>query len=308
MSRFSSNATAVRKRRWSAAFRRWAIRFAMRDDRARRATLNHLFKDHLAPNTLCLVPFSDHNLYVDPRDDKIAYTVLRGRAWQRRQLDAAVEFANSVGRLTPYGVFVDVGANIGTMTIYALLSKLFSRAVAIEPDQHNRSILHRNLAINNYVDLVATVSAAASNSAGDLPFYRDAKNLGAHSLVPGFARSQLPATTVRAERLDDLIASVGVPAQNIGMVKIDVEGHEASVLEGMPQILANAPPLLIEATFPTLDPVDRPDALADLLRHIPPAYTHCALADPEDAKLGLTRTKALRKFRPSQLQHDLLIY
>jgi len=78
-----------------------------------------------------LVPFSDHKVFVDPRDDPIAYTLLAGGQWQRGDIDAAIELAKSAGKLKQQSVFVDVGANIGLITVSAMLSGHFSRAIAL---------------------------------------------------------------------------------------------------------------------------------------------------------------------------------
>ena len=102
----------------------------------------------MASQTLCLVVFDDHESFIDPRNDKIAFTLLSGHAWLRGDLEAAMVLALTPNRLPRGGVFVDVGANISAITPYAMLSGQFAHALDIEPDPHNRSILERNIAAN----------------------------------------------------------------------------------------------------------------------------------------------------------------
>src|SRR5690606_22699688 len=136
--------------------------------RLRGLALRALLDRHLAPGTLCLVPFGDHALYVDPRDDKIALKLMAGRCWQRSTFERALETLRATGTLRAGGVFIDVGANVGALSIYALKSGAFSEAIAIEPDPHNFSILNRNIALNGFDNRISAVEAAASATAGEL--------------------------------------------------------------------------------------------------------------------------------------------
>ncbi len=50
--------------------------------------------------------------------------------------------------------FIDIGANIGLYTCILLKNRLVPRAIAFEPDRHNRVHLRANLLINDEVDVV----------------------------------------------------------------------------------------------------------------------------------------------------------
>ncbi len=147
-------------------------------------------------------------------------------------------------------VFLDVGANIGTITIYALQSGRFDHVIAIEPDDANRAILERNLAHNGLAERVTVVAAAASRAAGTMTLHRDAKNLGAHSLEASFARTPAPGQPVRVDTLDNIITEAGVCLGDVDFAKIDVEGHEVAVLDGMPTLLSNTPPSCSKSPLP----------------------------------------------------------
>ena len=68
--------------------------------------------------------------------------------WQRREIITAVELLSAAGRLSRDTVFVDVGAHIGTHTVYALRTGRFARAVAFEPAPRNARLLAMNLELN----------------------------------------------------------------------------------------------------------------------------------------------------------------
>lgn len=287
-----------RRPTWPTRLKRWIVGPLLRDQRMRRLLLNALFTRYAPPGLLVRVPFPDHAVHVDPRDDRIAFTLLSGRTWQREQLDRAISVLREAGRLPDQRVFLDVGANIGVMSIYALLSGAFARAAAIEPDPVNAAILARNIAENAFDERVTLIEAAATDAPGRLTLYRDAKNLGAHSLESGFAMSPAESVTVAADRLDTLLARCGLAPDAIGLAKIDVEGHEFAVLDGAPGLIAASAPLMIEVIFD--GPADRDRLVAQLAGR----YTRLL-----DLGAGPEPTPApLDRFIPSQRQHELLIF
>jgi len=173
---------------------------------------------------------------------------MRGKCWQRRELETALEVLRSAGTLRAGGMFIDVGANIGALAVYALKSGVFSKVIAAEPDPHNFAILKRNVALNGFEQRVHAIEAAVSNTNGHLMLARHRKNYGAHS-VEGSARINATQTiTVDAVTLDEVLRQQDVAPEEVALVKIDVEGHELSVLEGMGSLLQARVPILVELT------------------------------------------------------------
>jgi FkbM family methyltransferase len=126
------------------------------------------------------------------------------------------------------GVFVDVGANVGT---YALaLARHVGRdgkVIAIEPHPvtHARLKFNRDASAATQVTLVA---AAAGPADGELLIATDADNLGASHIVTG--RPAGNALRVPARRLRRILDEAGV--SRVDALKIDVEGFEDRVLTG----------------------------------------------------------------------------
>ena len=302
--RWSTNSgPGAHRQNLETKFKRWILKLATRDKRFRRLGLSHIFSQHVAGGVLCLVPFKDHKVFVDPRDDRIAYTLLSGEEWERESFEAAISISANKRAFSPDSVFVDVGANIGLLTIYAMLSGRFARAVAIEPDAWNRSILQQNLEINGLSDVVTVLDKAVSSQKGSMTFHRDQMNLGAHSLEPGFTTSPGETDVIEVDTLDNLLRHIAIPPDIIGFVKIDVEGHELSVLEGMPRVLASSPSLMVEATFDARGSAGRSGVMDRLRRLVGDHYSACCeLGDPNKRNL-----RALSSFQPNAIQHELLI-
>ena len=126
------------------------------------------------------------------------------------------------------GVFVDVGANVGT---YAMVLARHvgghGQVVAIEP----HPITHARLAFNNAASgysQVTLVAAAAGPSDGELMIETDGDNLGASHIVAGEAAGN--AIRVPSLRLQRILAEAGI--SRVDALKIDVEGYEDRVLTG----------------------------------------------------------------------------
>lgn len=127
-------------------------------------------------------------------------------------------------------VVIDVGANIGYFTVLARRRVgPAGRVAAIEPHPIALERLGRNLALND-IDDVLVVRAAVAAAEGEVTLFGGpADSLGESALRPGGRRTELGA--VRAAPLTAL-----VPADLLArarLVKIDVEGGEAAVLDAL---------------------------------------------------------------------------
>src|SRR6516165_5688832 len=114
---------------------------------------------------LVLCELGDVRFFVDPRDRVVGAWLMWHGGWQRREIDSAVELLRLAGRLAG-AVFVDVGAHIGTHTIYALRTSRFARAIAFEPEPRNADLLVRNLEANGLSQAAVAVPKAAGAAPG----------------------------------------------------------------------------------------------------------------------------------------------
>ena len=141
-------------------------------------------------------------------------------------------------RLRPGMTFVDVGANIGLFTIVAA-SRVGpgGRVFAFECNPELIGFLARNIQMNWLADRVQVIPKAAHRDDEERHFQvpRDQNMLGSLTrFIKGDARTQdLEEFTVACERLDETLADVAY----VDLLKIDVEGGEADVLEGASGLL-----------------------------------------------------------------------
>jgi FkbM family methyltransferase len=149
---------------------------------------------------------------------------------RRREMDflrSALEILRAHGQ-EPGGIFVDVGANIGTTCLPALV-RGFESAVAIEPSHTNVRLLEANAALNGLGSRVRVIEAAASRSGGTGTLRVHPRNSGGHKLVRGGDGD--PVELVR------LVDVVDDPA----LIWIDVERHEHDVLAGAGDFVGRVP-------------------------------------------------------------------
>ena len=111
---------------------------------------------------LLLVPFGGAQLLVPSEDDEIGRAVFATGGYESVYMACATAELQRLGVPVAGKTIVDVGANIGTSTVDALLNFGFSRAVCFEPDERSYRLLLANVAINGLADRVQAYAAALS--------------------------------------------------------------------------------------------------------------------------------------------------
>ena len=81
-------------------------------------------------------------------DGGVGLGLLKTGEWQRDDFNAAINIISKSLNGKRNSIFLDIGANIGTHSIYAALSTQFREIVAIEPEPRNIRLLKENLSLN----------------------------------------------------------------------------------------------------------------------------------------------------------------
>ncbi len=149
-------------------------------------------------------------------------------------------------------VVVDAGANIGTHALFfAQTVGPRGHVLAFEPQRHVHALLSDTMALNDVTAWVTCIRAALGSTAGsmivpDLPTQM-ILNFGALALGDCVTGDQVPLVT-----LD------GLALPQCRLIKVDVEGMEAEVLQGAADTIRRHRPILYVEN-------DRPEASAELL-------------------------------------------
>lgn len=169
------------------------------------------------------VVFCDTN----PKDHIEGLFLLQGKWYELGNL----EFIKSL-KIT--GNYVDVGAYVGTYSLFFSLFCPASTVYSFEPQPDIYQKLRQNLEINGITNCVPYNVALSNHTGKGKPgrWGEDEKNRGGTAFLEGEGE-------VEAITLDSLNL-------NVSVMKIDVEGKELSVLEGARNTLLNVQHLFIE--------------------------------------------------------------
>ena len=148
-----------------------------------------------------------------------------------------------VNFLRPGDVFYDIGANLGFFTVIgAKIVGQTGQVHAFEPVPDNYNYLCKNVEINEFPN-VSAHQYAISKSTGKgqlfLSDYSGGATLSETSIPPDFKG----AMAVELAAIDDLIGQQNFLPPTL--VKIDVEGAEMDVLQGMIQTIEKYKPIII---------------------------------------------------------------
>jgi len=161
-----------------------------------------------------------------------SYGVLTGE--HERQVQEALR--RSVG---PGGVVWDVGANIGMLSLVAArMVGPTGRVVALEPDAQCAAAIRANAHANG-IDAIDVHEVAATATTGDVELVVVQDRLWTRLSSVGEHELETARRTVPGVALDDLDAPTPT------LIKIDVEGAELDVLQGMQRLLTETQPVLV---------------------------------------------------------------
>ena len=189
-------------------------------------------------------------------------------------------------------LFVDVGANIGTSTIPALVSHGFGAAICCEPDEENFRLLRANVALNGLEDRVTCLPVGASDRVGGASLVTYERSGGNSWVVDDPDKIQdwearraarrasknrdpeprsMTVVEVEIVTLDRLAENGVIDPDRVGLVWIDVEGHEGHVIAGAGTLADRGLPMVVEFHPEGLDHHGDRDKIHEVAER---CYTH----------------------------------
>ena len=182
-------------------------------------------------------------------DDHISRELMHHKEYEWYVIEIIAGFINT----NTTGIFLDIGANIGTVTIPIADHYPDVHVHAFELQPHIIDILKENISLNNVESNITIHEFGLGNVATkmklQMPVYAEAKNIGGLSLnndihqYSDISKGQGEVVEIEVKTLDSIKFD-----QPIRCIKIDVEGFEQQVLEGALETLKehNYPPIVYE--------------------------------------------------------------
>ena len=232
--------------------------YAQGDERRRRTMRRERLLDAVERHLTPLLAVDDDGIryLIDTRDrSEITRWIFTWGRYEEPLMRRALEtLARETGRPKPLEGrwFADVGANIGSATLCAVLRFGAVRALSLEPHPDNFRMLRLNLLENDLEDRVTPVQAAVSDAPGEVVLEESDENIGDHRVRVGEAPGGVPGAQQRSARavpavtLDAASREAGLAPGDAGLVWIDVQGHERRVLAGMEELLHAGVPVVVE--------------------------------------------------------------
>ena len=201
---------------------------------------------------------------VPTADRTIARSVYCSGDWDPLLVGTLFRALREFGHTIQGTVLLEVGANFGVYSLPGVAEFGFGRAVAYEPDPASFALLEHNIDRNALGDRVVAHHAALSAQPGELTLSLGTGNAGDNRIVEDHDALRGRTVRVPARTFDDEVAAGRIPLADLGLVWLDVQGHEGEVLAGARRLLDSNVPIVLEYSTGMLDDPSR-ERLDDLI-------------------------------------------
>ena len=166
--------------------------------------------------------------FVSNDSDTVQREALSGHFYERDELD-------SIQHYFAGGTFVDIGANVGNHAIFAAKALGASRVICFEPNPEALRILNINIRLNTCEDKVCVYPIGLSDKPG-------------LATIDGAYRNNLGSVRLKISTSNEgFTIGVGdelLVDECVGFIKIDTEGYELAVLEGLRNTIKRDNPVI----------------------------------------------------------------
>ncbi|MBF2755802.1 MAG: FkbM family methyltransferase [Gammaproteobacteria bacterium AqS3] len=276
--------------------------------RVRRNLWKHLRRDFAAvtlrrPDYLFTLDVADHwskKMFFRPD-------------WQRSTVNHLVDRLREMNLLEPGKTVLELGAHIGSHTIYLHSTGAFAGAIAVEPHPDNFALLRHNMVQNGLDSATSCLNVAVDEQEGRAEFFSYGNGFSAQgSLQPRLDGEQPTASHwVETCTVSSILSRAETDAADISLVHIDVEGVEYRVLPGVFHALGPRVPVFTEF-FPGLYGLER---AGEMLDWIGSHYASCIRFAAEVAPTGDETVMSPKQMaegldfsNPEDLWFDLLLF
>lgn len=204
------------------------------------------------------IPTEQGRLTISTRDHGIAAQLFRTRQYEYHSSLRALRFLKAMGFVSgENATMMDIGANIGIISIGLLLADEIHSAVAIEPEPANFDLLVKNVKQNGLSERVVCLQMAVGDTESTLTMELCPTNPGDHRirLTPtGDATERLNESSRRTIQVRSLLLKQVLELREVrdsamavpSLVWIDVQGYEGYVFAGAQDFLSSGIPTVSE--------------------------------------------------------------
>lgn len=198
------------------------------------------------PRQIVAATHDDMTFVLNSGDQVIAQEIFVHGSFDLRKAQRAFALAKFDSEKS---IFVDVGANIGSICLPILKHKFAESAVAIEPDALNFSLLRANSVLNGLDDRVTCHNMAVGARENEiLTFELSDENYGDHRISLGQSAGQFneqnrKTVQVKSTKLDVVLDEI---IDGNLFIWMDTQGFEGYILSGAENVLSRSFPMVLE--------------------------------------------------------------
>lgn len=177
------------------------------------------------------LPGSNVSLFVYAKGDIVSQQILMGKGWETGPVKEVIRVMEA--SKSPNPLYVDVGANVGSLVLQVAAASARFRSVAFEAMPSNILALRCSACDPLYDQRLIIVNQGLSNTTANCSVVSQNTNQGDGNVVctkeeldAYMRRGYVVRSTIPVKPLDSFIAS------DVDVLKIDVEGHIEHVLKG----------------------------------------------------------------------------
>ena len=181
-------------------------------------------------------------------------------AYKKYYEDPFWGLAKRMPQMFQSGDVLDIGANIGyTAWVFSEAIAAGSKVYAFEPDGTTYGMLEELIRTKKLEKAVEPLNMAVGSEKGYLEFWHNKDHSADHRVATEEFRKNRPGanevTRVPVTTVDDFVSERKL--ERVSFVKIDVQGYETAVCDGMSRTLNRFPEIKVCLEF-------MPDAIAEL--------------------------------------------
>jgi FkbM family methyltransferase len=170
--------------------------------------------------------------------------------YKRYVEDNLQDLVRAFPSLVGEGNVLDVGANIGyTATVLARAAKPNRKVFAFEPEPFNFRILEQTARWPEFEGKIIPVQCAAGAENGTIDLWINLSHHADHRVITKQFRSEHPGSTGVIAPLVSIDNFLESRPGSVSFVKIDVQGYELAVCQGMQNTLRQNPDIAIVLEF-----------------------------------------------------------
>ena len=263
--------------------------------------VNHLSKNLKGPSVKKIyTKKNEFKIIIDPKNGKLDKIIYVFSMYEPELSKIMEKYANK------NEIFIDVGANTGYHSLYA--SELFKEVIAFEPLPMAYNQFKESVKINNYKNITVH-QLACSNKEGKSRIYYY-KNVIAEATIGKYPtkrenKKKPESLEIKTVTLDRFLKKT---KNRIGLIKIDVEGYEPLVMEGLKKIIKKHKPVIITEYHPAQLNTIKKGAALEYLETLDKNYRLIDLEDREKIEDVKKYMKYRYKYTKEQIsKSDILL-